>query len=788
MTIGHLTVEKTNKGFKVTLIMDNGKPQSPDYKRFDETFIKGLPQNMIVYYELKGGTLDKVSTDEARTNVIFPIQSTKPIPKQQGKARYGFEPRNPTLPIADNAHAPYNFVPINEVVIKSPIEVDQVHFNSYAKDRFTGEIELYIETLTPMFIRGMKHVSDNSTNKTPEFFQSKDYGIPGSSLRGAIRNILEIVSYSKLGSITKNTATKRFHYRAFADQSLSLREEYTSKMIAHEGNPPHYFPRISAGVMTKEGLNYYIYPGKHYKVEEELVLSKGVLSQPMSIPSGDKFKANKNYKTGFKEVFFSAGKEDIYPHSKLLKYTKVKDINSDKNSNCTMPGYLIHSGWIIGSRERPRGKHMHWVIGDIQYGIKIQIPRDVIENYSNDTLREGLDLFGKLNNKKDKIKEVPCFYIVNPAGVVTSFGFTGMFRLAYDRTLIEFLPEDHKTKLPDFAEVLFGKNDIIPSRVFIEDAFLKEGSVSTDVRIPSILGSPKPTTFQHYLEQDRSSILTVLNARGQKSGYEGIVDYNQEGRIRGNKLYWHQKSVNYPPQIEISERQFIDYLKETNSLHLFPNPEINNSRIKFTLSKLSPKQHDFLINFILTMEKVQYTAIRPMLDKAKFSGRIRFENLTEVELGALMFILDLPDNLCYKIGMGKALGFGSVRIKPTFYISDRKVRYSNLVSEWGENSNPLPKLSDDEVSNKKQLFENFILSQVNPKSKKLWDEERMKELKTMLDFGNSVSGEKADFMMINKPIIVDNKPVLKRNGQPETENEYKSRPILPNPSEYIKRK
>ena len=46
----------------------------------------------------------------------------------------------------------------------------------------------------------------------------------------------------------------------------------------------------------------------------------------------------------------------------------------------------------------------------------------------------------------------------------------------------------------------------------------------------------------------------------------------------------------------------------------------------------------------------------------KFSTHIRFDNLTGFELGALLYLLNLPDELHHRLGMGKPLGFGSVRI------------------------------------------------------------------------------------------------------------------------------
>jgi hypothetical protein len=47
---------------------------------------------------------------------------------------------------------------------------------------------------------------------------------------------------------------------------------------------------------------------------------------------------------------------------------------------------------------------------------------------------------------------------------------------------------------------------------------------------------------------------------------------------------------------------------------------------------------------------------------AHLSGRIRFLNLTELELATLIYALALEDGMAHKLGYGKPLGLGSVRI------------------------------------------------------------------------------------------------------------------------------
>lgn len=757
----------------------NWKISSPDFKQpMSISGDYGLTDNMEnqeVKFDNSGGSLKMIVLNNKTYTKINVTQAAQINSYSQNNFHINrnnlFQPLPVNEGIQQNfAKAPYNFVPINEKVVVSPLNVEEILFNSYKSgpDYLTGKISLEIEAMTPIYIRGMKSIISKESGNSAEFFKGKDYCIPGSSLRGLLRTMTEIVSYSKMGSINNDTLTKRFHYRAFADQSLTLREKYASKMIKRENNPECYSPKVKAGILKKEGKNYIVCEGKHYKVEEDNAYVQKVINQLMSIQIGENYRANNSYSPGFKKIWFRADTEMIHPnHSKTLKYAKVTDISNDRAASLK-EGYLVCSGWMIGPRIRPRGKHMHWVIGDINYKSRIEVPEDVIANYTNDIARNGMDLISKL--KTAEINEVPCFYITDDNNKIISFGHTGMFRLAYEKPLIEFFPKDHRQyDKNDFTEILFGKNEVIPSRVFVEDAFIKSGQISEQIKIPSIMGTPKPTTFQHYLKQDASQIRPEYNRQGRVSGYWGLRDYNQNTLVNGNKLYWHIGDIDYPINIEIKTKTFKEFLQKNNLNNIFFNFQFDRDRTVFNFPTLTLKQYEAIIQFSLTQKESQHTAIRPFLRNARFEGCIRFENLTRVELGALLFTLCLPDNYYLKIGMGKALGFGSIKLKSKVYISDRILRYKDLLSEWRCVDEPNIDLPQSEINSFTKSFEKYVLSKIGSSSTSLWQEERLIELRTMLDFKNQIIGEKSKYMVIGN----------------NRENEYKSRPILQSPTDYI---
>ena len=73
----------------------------------------------------------------------------------------------------------------------------------------------------------------------------------------------------------------------------------------------------------------------------------------------------------------------------------------------------------------------------------------------------------------------------------------------------------------------------------------------------------------------------------------------------------------------------------------------------------------------------QKNRVRPVRAGQEFSFHIDFENLTEVEMGLLLYALAPDNGFHHKLGMGKPLGLGSVKIEvQEWQVLDRQARYS----------------------------------------------------------------------------------------------------------------
>ncbi len=216
--------------------------------------------------------------------------------------------------------------------------------------------------------------------------------------------------------------------------------------------------------------------------------------------------------------------------------------------------------------------------------------------------------------------------------------------------------------------------DSIGSKVRFTDALLENNNDLTQLFSNYIIikeqSSPKLSATEFYLNRPLQKDLLMWNYdyaeeydRNLKQKPKPIRDYTP--KIRGRKFYWHHKKFNDLSTISVNE---------------------NNA----------------------TERNV---CIRPLIEmNSKFTFRIYFNNLTEKELKYLLWAIDFGgnENCAHKIGMGKPLGLGSIKIKISkvkirkFNITEGKINYKltdyNLVeNRLNENELPTNKTIIDEL-------------------------------------------------------------------------------------------
>ena len=135
------------------------------------------------------------------------------------------------------ARAPYNFVPLPKQVLYVRDAPDSEQSELPRQDRYYPEAERYtgwvackLCTETPLYTRcalppgewkkrKVQEEKLRSLDDPPDFFytdlEEREPVIPGSSLRGMLRNLMEIIGYSKVQPVTDQ---QKITYRAVAGQ------------------------------------------------------------------------------------------------------------------------------------------------------------------------------------------------------------------------------------------------------------------------------------------------------------------------------------------------------------------------------------------------------------------------------------------------------------------------------------------------------------------------------------------------------------------------------------------
>lgn len=642
------------------------------------------------------------------------------------------------------AVAPYNFVPITDRVIafnedKNPLTVSH---DRYDERRYTGWIDVELETKTPIYVRAplteteFAQTEQEKEAKTdisqmrnkPDFFYTADKNqpvIPGSSLRGMIRSMVELVAHGKLNPVTNS----QLIYRAVGDTS-SHGDAYREQLFESDPTQKNYFtPRFRGGYMRRDKTSgdWYIQPAK--EVSGTTFARINLKRVPRNLKRWQKSK-------NASEIFVAINDYDYkevrggFVHVKRAQVVRANSQDEDG----LVKAVLARSGRV------PK-KATEVVIFDVdETAESIPIPNDpdseagdLIAAYREQISPEQKKLLG---NNGVLIEEQPILYLMDDDKLVF-FGHTQMFRIPYRYSPRAMLPPEHRAEqLVDIAESMFGRvkrrqsidgSQAIAGRIFVEDAVLQPGQSvpwlpDNPIVTPKILASPKATTFQHYLTQPRSDV-----EKGK-----GLETYNSSPRrttLRGHKMYWHKGSV---------QRQ--DYEADKDAVQ---------------------------------GKESQYTRIKPVREGVTFKFRIRFENLAAAELGALWWAVALPASgeHYHKIGMGKPLGLGTIKLTPTLQIYDPKQRYSKLFSHNHEfdlgvvADNITQKIKDESIN----IFEGFICKQLGyPTFAK---SERIQMLLEMLGWPGP-DPKDTRYMEIER-----DDPRAKRGKR----NEYRERPVLPDP-------
>lgn len=667
------------------------------------------------------------------------------------------------IPAERTAYAPYNFVPLPakavsaEIVLEEqrivvpvkkgespPVEAQYlVRHNEFFTGRHTGTITCTLTTETPLYVRcgltveeykrsiqEVEHQAKASTAQAtptrnkPDFFAPPSHAavIPGSSLRGLFRSMIEIVTQSKLDLVSQ----QKLFYRSVDKTNLGA--DYRSRMTN----------KIRAGFLSFHGDSATIEEADFYKIPltvlERVIRNRYINHRKTKLPD-----PNHQYRTVW-----------VRPHNRY----KIADVQLNPQSGRDwVQGTLVITGDVPGK------KHEYVIVrrDNPQF---FSVASQLVQRFHDeDQLSQWQTQAFPQNNQRERAgwlqqTNQPIFFIVDPKNpqAIDFLGRAGMFRLPYLQSPFDLVPshlraEGDDAPLVDMTEAMFGfvrrskrvgHLQAYAGRLRFSDAHLapNQSDIWEPIITPPILGSPKPTTFQHYLVQDDHT----------RSSLHHYGDAVTETTIRGYKQYWHHGTFS------------------ANDLH----------------------QNDVEPN------STQHTRIKPVKAGVRFSFTIHFENLSDCEMGALLWVLRTADDDRYrlKLGMGKPFGMGAVKIAHDIRLSDdRTARYQTLFAgnAWtdGEKS-----ITPDQIQEYEQTFIASMLTATNQAQLQgLSHIPRIQHFLAMLEWNPErfKQTEPRPWAEVVRYLEIERKETEewivgeKVKPQDATINEYKLRPVLPTP-------
>lgn len=383
--------------------------------------------------------------------------------------------------------APYNFVPLNEKVFYPSWAKDISHDVPF-EDGVSGQINIKITAKSPIFVRDSKNEEEFCN------FNGK-YFIPGSSVRGMVKSIVEILSFSKF-----LTQDKKFSYRDLDNPSY--------KKNAMQQN------KIYMGWLYKEDGNWKIdNVGNIKKSKSRIEYTE--LEEYFGISTVNRIKRAKQ------------------------AYEKYKIIENFNQLNIP-EGTIVFTGSTGNKRTReflfPNEVINTYILED-----------NVIETFKNayyiDTPNENINWKKLWAERFKQNKKIPVFFQLKPNDSndenlevkeeILHFGLSMLYKLPYKKSIMNLLKKfvkNYDENKIDMTQAIFGyinKDSALKSRILFSN--FKASKVQNNNKKASLaLSSPRPTFYHNYLVQNnKNSLITYDDKNAILRGYKFYIPKNE---------------------------------------------------------------------------------------------------------------------------------------------------------------------------------------------------------------------------------------------------------------------
>lgn len=389
--------------------------------------------------------------------------------------------------LVEDFYNPYAFVPLAEApCFLTEDEAGKLMYSQDIpySDGMSGHIDVHFKAVTPVCVKHNSK-SPDSANIRGQYF------IPGSSIKGMLRDVLEILSMSNIKNVM---ADDRYSMRDLGPGSVySLKAEVDGEKAG--GQRPGFLFIINN--------EYFIMPcdaaAKHVRYED--------MDEDLSVCLRDN-------QSDIREKYSTAGNNGVttldgkpymwlfsgYMSSKKHEYLlPIPDFSGEA---IPLKGRALQDFIFIHEEENKNKSWKYWkrILERANYHSKDELISSV---------RKAI---------------APCFFrtkIDSDGESIRDLGFAYLYREPYKKSITDFLFEDYNSSRVDMASSIFGftRNNSLKGRVQVQNAFV--GKTNVDSTRHFILGSPKPSFFPFYIKQpDKHKLRTYSSEDAVIAGWK----------------------------------------------------------------------------------------------------------------------------------------------------------------------------------------------------------------------------------------------------------------------------
>lgn len=496
--------------------------------------------------------------------------------------------------MVDHIKLPYNFVPLNSHVVNPAWQYWANHDIPF-ENGLSGNLVINLTCLTDLMI--------GDGNKDNEVFvkdANGQYFIPGSSLRGLIRTLIETISFSRLSHYNDN-------WHSFRDLSSGMKKHYNVKNVMSgwlvkidneyriKYNPDcdkfnEYYSRDA----NENEKNYtkILQSNIDLEFDESRQNTVSFLSKMEGQLSSEITMDNMDTLTKYK-IFGYKG--DNYPYEENSRL-----IDTDKKDCLVLTGQIArkNSEFIFHIFSECSSEK---IVDDDMF--------TAFENAYKDS--KQYNDFWKVHLYNNL--PIPIFFTLDSNEDLLHFGFNQLYRISYKNSVDKLIKRtqnitDNSAK--DFVDTLFGSLEL-KGRIQISHATISNEGTLGEQKEYCLL-SPKSSYVPAYIRQP---CIDGVGSIGP-AFYDSYNDLDSQ--IAGRKFY------------------------PVRSL-----AKIDNSDTSIDAEGKQRKM----------------SKIKPIKSGASFNFNVLFHNLRPEELGSLAYIFDEMKNHIFKLGKAKSKGLGEIQFK-----------------------------------------------------------------------------------------------------------------------------